>query len=40
MNHANSKADLVPGKHYRFGVATINPSGRGQQAWEEEKLEP
>jgi hypothetical protein len=31
---------LTPGKHYRFGVAAVNPSGEGEQTWAEEKREP
>jgi Fibronectin type III domain len=31
---------LVPGKHYRFGVAAVNATGEGNQTWAEERLEP
>jgi Fibronectin type III domain len=31
---------LEPGKHYRFGVAAVNPSGEGEQTWVEEKRQP
>ena len=31
---------LTPGKHYRFGVAAVNPSGEGEQTWAEDKREP
>jgi hypothetical protein len=31
---------LTPGKHYRFGVAAINPSGVGEPMWAEQKREP
>ncbi|HEY4381868.1 MAG TPA: hypothetical protein VGN01_16080 [Acidobacteriaceae bacterium] len=31
---------LTPGKHYRFGVSTINPTGEGEPAWVDGNREP
>jgi hypothetical protein len=28
---------LTPGKHYRFGVAAVNPAGEGEITWAEER---
>ncbi len=28
---------LLPGKHYRFGVAAVNAAGEGEKTWAEEK---
>ena len=30
---------LTPGKHYRFGVAAVNPAGEGETVWAEERSE-
>ena len=31
---------LTSGKHYRFGVAAVNPTGEGPQIWADEKPTP